>query len=144
MGLPTGEIQTALIARYRGDTTLQGLLTGAVSPTWNIFDQGGVPTNQPFPYIVVFPIISQVGTALAFGSDSVDTFIQISIFTQAGGFSMARGIAKQVYKLTNQKELTLANGFNNFFVLFDNETETPQADGITQQIVHKYMLKTQG
>lgn len=144
MGLPTGEIQTALLTRYRADATLQGLLTGAVSPRWNIFDAGGVPVNQAFPYIVVFPVTSQRGTALAFGSDSVDTTIQISIFTKASGFSVARLIAKQVYSLTNQKKLALANGFNNFFVLFDNELEQPENDGLTQHIAHKYMLKTQG
>lgn len=123
---------------------MQGLLTGATSPTWNIFDALGVPTNQPFPYIVVFPVTSTKGTAFAFGSDSIDTTVQVSIFTMAGGFSPARIIAKQVYSLTDQKSLTLANGFNNFFVLFDNEVETPQNDGLTQMIAHKYMLKTQG
>lgn len=144
MGLPTGEIQTASIARLRGDTTLQGLLVGAVSPDWSIYDVGGVPINQAFPYIVLFPVTNTKGTALAFGSDSVDTVMQIDVFTKASGFATARAIAKQVYALMDQKKLTLTNGFNNFFVLFDNSIETPENDGLTQHITLKFQLKTQG
>jgi hypothetical protein len=131
--------------RYRADTTLQGLLTGAAAPTWNIFDQGGVPTNQPFPYVVVFPVTSQSGTVLSFGTDAVDTYMQISIFTQAGGFAKVRTIAARIYTLTHQQALNLSGGgFNQFFVLFDNEQEIPESDGIMQHIALRFKLMTQG
>lgn len=145
MGLPTAAIEAGFITRYRADTTLQGLLVGSTSPTWNIFDAGGVLTNQAFPYVVVYPITSQSGTALAFGTDAVDSFVQVSIFTQAGGLSKARAIAKQIYALTHQKALDLsASGFNQFYVMFDNEQEMEESDGITQQIVLRFHLMTQG
>lgn len=140
MGLPTGEIQAALVTRLRGDTTLQGLLSSATA----IFDEGGVPINTAFPYIATYTITSQSGTALAMGTDAVDTFIQVSIFTVYVGFKQARSIAKQVYALLQEKPLTLTGGFTNFFLLFDNEQELEEPDGITQQIVHRYKLMTTG
>lgn len=78
------------------------------------------------------------------GTDGVDTFIQVTMFTQYGGFSQARGIAKQVYSLLHKQALTLSGGFTNFFLLFDNEQELEESDGLTQQAVHRYKLMTQG
>lgn len=145
MSLPTAAIQTAAITRYRADTPLQGLLVGSVSPTWSIYDQMGVPTNTVFPYLVVFPITSQIGAAIAFGLDSVDTYIQVSAYTQAGGFAQARAIIKRIYDITHEKAFDLSgSGFNQFSLMFDNEQEQPQQDGITQAIHHRYKLMTQG
>ena len=138
MALPTGELQTAFIARYRGDSTLQGLLTGATSPLWNIFDAGGVPTNQAFPYLVIFPITGRTGTALSMGGDAVDVYMQVQCFSQAAGFKVARAIMKQVYSLTQEYSFSLTGGFTNFFTLFDNEQELPEPDGLTQMIAHRY------
>jgi len=148
MTLPTGAIQTAFIARLRGDVTLQSLLVGSTAPTWSIFDSGGVPVGQPFPYVVLFPILSQSGEALSFGTDAVDSFVQTSVFTQvgaSGGFSQARGIAARIYALMNENALDLSlSGFNQYLLLFDNEQEVPQADGITQMIATRWKLQTQG
>ena len=138
MGLPVGELQSATIMLYRGDTTLQGLLTGAVSPTWNIFDADGVPTNQPFPYVVVQMITARLGTAFAMDYDAADVYIQASVFTQAGGFLTARGIAKQVDHLTQKAQLTLTGGFTNFGTLRDMYQEIPEKDGITQHVAMRY------
>lgn len=140
MALPTAEIQTALIARYQGDSTLTALLASAKA----VYDAGGVQTNQPFPYVVLYPITSQAGTAMTFAVDAVDTWMQASVFTQYGGLAQARTIAKRVYDLTNRQALTLADGFTNFFLLFENEQEMEQPDGITQLVTHRYRLMTQG
>lgn len=147
MGLPTGEIEVAAIARLRGDTTLQGLLVGASSPTWNVFDAHGVPTNQAFPYLVVQEITTQSGSALAIGptaQDATDVFVQISAYTQAAGFKQARGIAKQVYSLFHRQSLVLTGGFTNFFLLFENAQEVPQSDGLTQGLIQRFKLMIQG
>jgi hypothetical protein len=148
VALPTGAIQTAFIARLRGDATLRGLLVGSTTPTWNIFDSGGVPVGQSFPYVVVSPILSQSGEDLSFGTDAVDTFVQSSVFTQtgaSGGFSQARGIAKRIYDIVHEKALDLSlSGFSQYLLLFDNEQELPQSDGITQLIATRWKLQTQG
>ena len=148
MGLPTGEEQAAIITRLRGDSTLQSLLGSPVNPPGSIFDASGLAVNQAFPYIGVFPITSARGTAKAFGSDSVDSIVQVSIFTNVGapgaGFAQGRAIASRVYVLLHEQALTLANGFHNFFIQFLTEQEFPEADGLTQQIVQRYQLKTQG
>lgn len=144
MALPTAEIQTGLISRYTADSTLTAMLAS----TSAVYDAGGVPINQPFPYIVLYPITSQVGTAITMEMDAVDPWIQVSIFTQTGatgGFSLARRIAKRIYVLTNRQALDLsADSFSNFFVMFENEQELPQQDGITQLIAQRYKLMTQG
>lgn len=141
MGLPTAEIQTALISLLKGDTTLTTDLGGAF-----IYDIGGVPINTAFPYIACYPIMSQFGTAATMALDGVDTWVQVSVFTQTsgGGLATARSIAKRVYTLLNRQGLTLANGFSNFFCLFEHEQELQESDGLTQQIVHRYHLMTQG
>jgi hypothetical protein len=148
MSLPTAEIQAGFMTRYRADTALQGLLVGSVAPTWNIFDAEGVPVGQPFPYVVVQPITSNLGTAFVMGTDGVDTYMQVSVVTQTGvtgGFGQARAIAKQVYKLTHPHPLDLsADGFSQFLLLFDDEQELGQGDGMTQMIVHRYKSMTQG
>ena len=138
MGLPVGEVQTSIVALYRGDTTLQGLLTGSVSPTWNVFDADGVPTNQPFPYIVVQQILGKLGTVFAMGTDAFDDYILVSVFTQAGGFSSARAIAKQADHLTQKTSLTLTGGFTNVGTLRENYVEVAEKDGITQHIAMRY------
>lgn len=148
MTLPTPDIITAALTRYRADTTLQGLLVGSSAPLWSIFDEEGVPVNRPFPYVTVFPITSTSGTGLVMGLDGVDTWLQLAVYTQtgaSGGFAQARGIMKQLYSLTQPKPFDLSgSGLSNFFCMFENEQETPQQDGITQQIVHRYKLMTQG
>lgn len=146
MGLPTGECEVAFLARYRGDSTLTGLI-GASSPIWNIFDEGGVPTNTLFPYVVVVPITTKVGTALYMGGDASDPYMQVGCYTQAAGLKTARAIMKQVYSLTHGPiagQFTLANGFTNFLTLFENEVETQAPDGLTQMIVQRYHLMTVG
>ena len=146
MTLPTGAIESALITRYRADAVLQGLLTGAASPTWNIFDANAVPINQPFPYVAVNVITEQLGTAFTAGRDSVDSFVQVSVFTQSGasgGFATARAIAIEIYAITHRQALDLsASNLSNFFLLFQDKQEI--ADGITQHIPIRFKLMTQG
>lgn len=144
MGFPVGEIQTALIAAYRGDTTLQGLLGNPANPPGNVFDADGIPTNLPVKYIVVQPVNSQKGAAFAMGTDAVDVFMQVSIFTQANGYATARAIAKRIYQLTDQVKFSLANGFINIMTLFEHGREMDQPDGITQGLIQEFKLWNQG
>ena len=144
MGLPVGEMQSAYISLYRGDTTLQALLTGSSSPTWNVFDADGVPTNQPFPYVVVQQILGKLGTLFVFGNDAADISTLVSVFTQAGGFATARGIAKRIDTLTHMTSLTLAGGFLDIGILRENYVEVPEKDGITQHIAQRFKAFVQG
>jgi hypothetical protein len=144
MGLATGAVQEAFISRYRADTPLQGLIAGSAAPTWNIFDQGAVPVGQTFPYVEVFPITTQIGTALSMGQDANDVFMQMSVYTRYGGMKQARDIAKQIYDLTHQYKFSLSDGFGNALTLFENEQELELQDRITQQITHRYKLMVSG
>lgn len=148
MADPSAALQTALISRYRADTPLQGLLVGATSPTWNIFDQGGSGAIvSAFPGIFIHPITSQLGSAFAFGTDSMDVFVQISVFTQMLGFSQARAIAARIYALTHgpiASPLTIA-GFTNVSMLFDNRQELEETTDVQiQHIADRYKIITQG
>jgi hypothetical protein len=151
MALPTGAIMTALIARYRADTTLAGLLGNPTNPPGAIFDGGGgVPPNQVFPYVAVYIPASTSGTTLAMGQDAVDSYVQVSAFTQpgaTGGLKKARDLIARIYALTQPPAASLdlsASGFANFFMLFENEQELPPlADGLTPAVMHRYKLMTQ-
>lgn len=145
MALPTSDIQTALIARYNTDATITGLLGDRPA----IYDLDGVPINTQFPYAVVFTVREQVGTIKAFGLDAVDSWVQISIFTQSQGFKLARSIAERVYDLTQDNPLVLSNGFTNVFIRFDSKSELtehiePSGDFPIQEIELRFHLKTQG
>lgn len=144
MALPTGEVQIAFIAAYRADSTLQGLIRNAVSPTWSIYDAGGITPGTPLPYMALLPITSQPGSALAMSNDAVDVYMQVSVFTQTGGFASARAIMKRVYALTHKQSFTLSGGFTNFFTMFQNEQEVMEPDGIRQMVVHRYKLMLVG
>lgn len=150
MGDSSAVSQAALIARYRGDATLQGLMTGAVTPEWNIFDQGGAGLITPvFPYIFVHPITMAPGTVLAMGQDANDVFMQVSVFTNDEGFAQARVIANRVYVLTDGKTgaapFTLSGGFSNVWAVFENRNELEEVtDRLIQHIADRYKLWNQG
>lgn len=147
MTLPTPAIITAALARYRSDATLQGLLGNPAHSSKSIFDSNGVPVGYPFPYIVVNILTEQEGTAETAAFDGVDSYMQVSVFTQTGpdgGFGQARGIAEQVHTLTNRRPLDLsANNLSQFFVKFKNKTEEA-GDGMRQHIPLLFQLMTQG
>lgn len=141
-------VQEALIARYRGDVTLQGLMAGAAAPEWNIFDQGGsggiVPT---FPYVYAHPFTMATGTLLAMGSDANDLYLLVNVYTKAEGFAQARQIAARLYALTHGPvagQLTLSSGVNAL-TLFENRQELEEVqDGLIQRVVDRYKVETQG
>lgn len=148
MALPTIAIQTAALTRLRGDSTLAALLGNPATPPGKIFDDGGVPTLTAYPLVIVWPLLTEKGTTFAMGSDANDTYIQVSVWSQSGetgGMASARAIASQIHELLDGKGLDLsASGFNNFFLLFDNEqADGEQDDGLTQKIDHRYKLMTQ-
>jgi hypothetical protein len=149
MADPAGAVQEALIAKYRGNASLQALMVGAVAPEWNIFDQGGDGATLPsFPYVSVHPITSQLGSILSFGTDAMDIYIQVSVFTKEQGFEKARAIMAQIYQLTHgpiSERLVLSDDFNNALAIFDNRQELEEVqDGFIQHIADRYKLWVQG
>lgn len=142
-------VQKAIIAKLRGDITLQGLLAPATGSEWNIFDQGGGGINAPsFPYVYVHPITMQVGTLLALGTDANDIYIQVNTYTKFEGFEQARGIAARVYALLHGPvagQLTLSGGPVNPYTMFDNRQELEEVqDSLVQHIADRYKIFTQG
>lgn len=141
MALPQTEMVTAMIAKYRADTILQGLITGATTPDWKIFDS--VPTNEPFPYVVLNDISTVIGTALTFDYNAHDMLIQIDILSQYSGFNEARAIASRIDTLTNRQSFTMSD-FNNFFTLFNNSFQRVEPDGLTRRVMLEYKAMSQG
>lgn len=147
MTLPTTAIETGYITRYRDNATLQGLLGNPTNPPGAVFDMNGVPVGQSFPYVVVGILTEQEGTSETMAVDGVDSYMQVSVFTQSGqdgGFAQARAIAAQIYALTNRQPLNLsAQNLSQFFAKFKSKSEEGK-DGITQHIPMIFHLMTQG
>ncbi len=143
MAIPTGETQTAAIARLRGDAPLQGLLGNSSDGSGNVFDQGSTPPDQVCPYLEVFPITTVKGTLVVMGLDGNDVYQQVTGFTRSGDFTQARAIMKRVHDLLDQQSLTIA-GFTNPLLLFENEQELFDSEQGKQQVVHRYLISTQG
>jgi hypothetical protein len=143
MGLPQAEMITALLATYKADTTLQGLMTGASAPDWNIFD--AVPTNTPFPYVVLNTITGSPGTALTLGyGKAKDLLVQIDIFSRYAGFKEAQAIASRIDDLTDEQPFTLSGGFVNYMTLLNNTVQTVEPDGLTRRVMLRYKFLVQG
>lgn len=140
--------QAAFIAKYRNDATLQGLMAPAVSPEWNVFDQGGSGQITPsFPYVYVHPITMALGSLLVLGSDANDIYMQVNVYTKAQGFDQARQIIARLYQLTHGPvagQFTLSSGAN-VLTLFDGRQELEETqDGLIQHIADRYKLLNQG
>ena len=151
MGNPSRPIQREAVARLRGDAPLATLLGSPTNPPGAIFDNGGAATNSPYPLIIVWPILSESGTALSMGTDAVDVYVQISVWTQSGGvdagFDEAEQIAARIYGLFQPPAdpLDLSGyGFTNFFLLFQNQIPGEQDDGQTQKIDMRFKLMNVG
>lgn len=149
MSDPSGAVQAGLIARYRGDSTLQGILSGynsaIAAPEWNIFDQGGaaniVPPPKP-PYVYVNQILNTPGSFMSMGKDAKDIRMLINVFTQTDGFYQALAIMARIYDLSvsaaGASALTLS-GFNHIWTWFENRTEQEKTtDVLTQQLSDRY------
>src|SRR5579885_3663887 len=82
VGTSNNQIRVAIYTLLHGDATLQGLVTG-------VFDLGGVPENQAFPYVVLGE-----STELSFSAEWGDTFdtrgynntLSVHLWDQARGF----------------------------------------------------------
>jgi hypothetical protein len=145
----SGATQAALITLYRGDATLQGLMTSGSSPEWSIYDQGGGGIITPtFPYVYVHPITSQKGTAWVMGTDASDVYAQVSVFTRYEGFNQARAIAARIYKLTDGPSGAaplVITGFATVSATHANRQELEEVqDGLIQHIADRYKIMTQG
>lgn len=140
--------QAAFIAKYRGDTTLQGLMVGGSSPEWNIFDKGGAGITTPvFPYVYVHPITMTIGGTFAMGTDGNDIYMQVDVFTAQQGFDEARQIIERIYALTHGPvagQFTLSTGVN-VSTLFEHRDEVEETtDQLVQHIADRYKLMNQG
>lgn len=143
-------VQTAVIARFRGDATLQGLMVGAALPEWNIFDKGGGGIISPaFPYVYAHPITMALGSLLTMGTDANDIYMQVDVYTKNEGFAQARGIAARTYALIHgplnkTTPLVLSSGAV-CVLLFDGRQELEEiSDGLIQHIADRYKIQTQG
>jgi hypothetical protein len=78
----------------------------------------------------------------------MDVYIQVSVFTQAEGFALARAIISRIYTLTHGPlggAFTLGGGFANVLTLFDNRQELEQVQAtLIQHIADRYKLFVQG
>lgn len=140
--------QAAFIAKYRGDTALQGLMIGASAPEWNIFDKGGAGIISPvFPYVYVHPITMTTGSTLTMGTDGNDIYMQVDVFTAQQGFDEARQIIARIYALTHGPvagQFTLSTGVN-VSTLFEHRDEVEETtDQLVQHIADRYKLMNQG
>ena len=149
MAYSLGAIQIALIALYRSDITLRGLMSPATGPDWGIYDQGGNGRSVPlFPLLVVRPIFARTGSVISFGKDAIDVFVQVDTFTNEIGYAHARTIAGRAYNLLEGPvagPLAIAGGFINCLTLLDNHQELEEVHGtLVQHIADRYKLWVQG
>src|SRR5690242_10653448 len=136
--------QVAFIARLRGDTTLQGLMTGASGPEWNIFGKmGSGQTVDTFPSVYVHPITVATGTVLAAGQDANNVFMQVDTFTSYEGFDQAEDIDDRIYDLFDMRSgaaaLSLTGFVNTWTQTFMKHELEETTDVPVQHIAHQFI-----
>jgi hypothetical protein len=145
MAQPLSEIQTAVVTAFRANAGVQAAMTGAVAPTWSIFDN--VPVNQVFPYLYVGDMQGRIGTALSLGGSigkASDVLLTLHIFSQYLGWGEVEKIVSAIDNVLNEKNLSLANNFTWFFCLFDNYIPLVEKDGLTRHGALRYRIMTTG
>lgn len=127
MAQPFNEVQIALVTALRVNTAVQAAMTGAASPTWNIFDN--VPTSQVYPYLYIGDMQAGQGTVLVMGGKATDLLVTIHVFSALPGWSEVQKIVTAIDNLINEQILSLANGFTVVRQFFDNYIPLVQPDG---------------
>jgi len=130
-----GEIQVAigniLVPSGTLDATLASLgVTG-------VFDQRGVPENQPFDYITIGDTIERPNNTL--GRRGYNNTINIYIWSRQLGQKTAQAIVARLNKLLDQVHLNLSTQAH-VYTMYDQSMYLPQPDGLTLQAPVRYLL----
>lgn len=115
------ELQDAAMAVLKADTTLMSRAKG-------IFDAGGVPENQAYPYVAFGEHVEV--PFLYFGNLGRNTLLMLHIWSQQPSFKQALLMLDDVVRLLDGKKLTLTN-FDNIRVWYEWSTQLNDPDDTT-------------
>ena len=136
MALPTLELQQTIWQTLSGDATLGTLVTGVFAP-------GGVPQNQPLPYVVAVHTSSGT-TDDTFDVQGVIPTVQVDVFTQEFGQAQVTQILSVCDGLLHRKPLVVA-GYSLVYIYRQMYSVLPDA-GVDdrQHGVLRYRVFIQG
>lgn len=139
-----GEVELAIYNILKPSGTLDTTL--AALGVTDVFDAlGGVPINQPFPYITLGggTIETPQNTFLRRGYDSM---LYVHIWAQDSGILSANkggknsyAILAQLNHLLDRQPLTLASQ-SHIYTMYDQAIPMLDSDGLTQHIPCRYKI----
>ncbi|OLE51930.1 MAG: hypothetical protein AUG51_20595 [Acidobacteria bacterium 13_1_20CM_3_53_8] len=134
----SGEIQAAignvLVPGGNLDATLTSLgITG-------IFDQRGVPENQPFDYITIGDTIETPNNTL--GRRGYNNTVTIHIWSRQFGQKTVQAMIARLNQLFDQVHLNLATQAH-VYTMYDQSMYLPQPDGLTLHAPVRYRFYTE-
>lgn len=128
------ELETAIQTKLLADSTLMAIVTG-------IFDEGAVPTNQAYPYIVLGD--DTEAPMNAFGTRGYDATLTLHIWDNLPGFKRCKQILANMNRILDQQPLTLATQKHVYTLYnFSQTLNDPGLDDIRHMPV-RYITFTQ-
>ncbi len=127
------ELQRAIYGVLSNDTTLGALVTG-------VFDWGGVPESQAYPYVTIGDATEVPFNTL--GKRGYQTTVTLHIWSRALGFAEVYSILARLNTLLDQEPLSLQTQ-THIFTMLDNTQTLDDPDGLTHHVAVRYRCLTQ-
>jgi hypothetical protein len=128
------ELQTAITAKLKGDSTLMALITG-------VFDFADVPAGQLMPYITLGDSTEVPDNAL--GQRGYEDTFTLHIWSRQKGFKQAQTILGRMNTLLDQKPLTLATQSHVSTMYEFTQSMNDPDDTSVRHMPVRYRLSTQ-
>jgi hypothetical protein len=127
------DVQEAVYALLRADSTFVGLVTGGpFSPA---------PQNQPYPYCTFGAHVES--PRLTFGKLGQDIIFVLDVWSRTTSFLEAFTIGDRIMQLLNGIQLSLTN-FSNIIVIHDQTMKLDDPDGLTRHLAIRFRVWNAG
>jgi hypothetical protein len=135
-------VATALITKFKADTTLKNMLASYTDSAGNLKDgiYDGVPNSAKYPYINIGDLIETPFNT--FGRSGRRVTITLHVWSQYSGYKEALTIYGRINELVDGQEFTL-NGHTFILSRFEQAEPMLDADGITRHIPIQYEVISQ-
>lgn len=134
------ELQKAIIATLKADTGLANLLRLG-SNQIKIYDAGGAPASQPFPYITVGHVSETPMNT--FGRAGARTLIDVTHWSEQAGFTECRELNRRTYALLDNAKFSLSQGLTLVYFNFFSSVAIEEEEATHRRIATTYAAMTQ-
>lgn len=135
------EHQKAVIAALKAYSAIATDLRDATTNQVKVFDQGGAPASNPFPYITVGHATERRKNT--FGVAGCLDDIQVNHWTQKAGFAEARKLSRYSYDALDNKTFSLGGGLVMVYCHFTGSVLIEEEEGSQRRVASTFEIFSQ-